>query len=49
MKKIYNTPELDVAKLNQIDTMTASGVSKNETDDNAYRNMRIFAFPGLED
>ena len=32
MKKLYNTPELNVAVLNQIDTMTASGLVDSGTD-----------------
>ena len=42
MKKTYNTPELSVSKLNQLDTMTASGlidpdVQLRERVENTYR------------
>ena len=32
MKKLYNAPELNVAMLNQLDTMTASGLADTETE-----------------
>ncbi len=42
MKKLYNTPELNVAKLLNLDTMTASGVVDTDTalsekTENTYR------------
>ena len=45
MKKLYNTPELNVAMLNQIDTMTASGLADTETEklDRVENTFRMFS------
>ena len=45
MKKLYNTPELNEAILNQIDTMTASGVVDTETEklDRVENTFRMFS------
>ena len=42
MKRLYNTPELNVAMLNQLDTMTASGLVDSDAQlrervENTYR------------
>ena len=47
MKKLYNTPELDIAMLNKLDTMTASGITEKDTDDNVDTQIYSILNPGL--
>ena len=45
MKKLYNTPELNVNKLYELDIMTASGEVMDETAvDNVNDNYSLFDF-----
>ena len=43
MKKLYNAPELNVAMLTKLDTMTASGLAETEKLDRVENTFMMFS------